>query len=138
MTDNSKLLDHFERMGQDAVRMHISNAGFNHSVQPLAIKWLAERDQESERLREVSQAEQIDIARSAKDAAWAAARAAERAASAAEKANKRATIALIIAIISIAVTVFGIWLSHRDEGRHIQFIFPGGRAFPTDSLSGSI
>jgi hypothetical protein len=81
----------------------------------LAIKWLEGKDQESERRREASQAEQIEIARSAKDAAWAAALAAERAATAAEKANIRATIALVIAAISIAATIIGVWVVHRDS-----------------------
>jgi hypothetical protein len=114
MDDDSKQLEHFERMGEAAVRMDINNDCFPHSIRALAINWLAQRDEESERRREASQAEQIDIARSAKDAAWAAAMAAERAATAAEKANIRAIVALIIATISIIATVTGIWVVHRD------------------------
>jgi hypothetical protein len=92
MDDDSKQLEHFERMGEAAVRMDIDNDCFPHSIRALAINWLAQRDQESERRREASQAEQIDIARSAKDAAWEAARAAK-------KANTIATIAVVMAII---------------------------------------
>jgi hypothetical protein len=47
--------------------------------------------------------EQIDIARSAKDAAWEAARAAQT-------ANTIATIALIGAAMAIAVSIFGLFL----------------------------
>jgi hypothetical protein len=127
MGDDSEQLARFEEMGEAAVSLIVRTSGFATTNQRLAIKWLAQKDQESERRREASQAEQIDIARSAKDAAWAAARAAERAAKAAEKANIRATIALIIAAISIAVTLIGIWLVHHDA--------PSGSLSPYASLS---
>ncbi len=117
MDDDSEQLARFEEMGEEAVSILAHTAGFTTTNQRLAIKWLAQKDQESERRRESSQAEQIEIARSAKDAAWVAARAAERAATAAEKANIRAIIALIIATISIITTITGIWVVHRDVGK---------------------
>jgi hypothetical protein len=104
MTDNTEQLAHFERMGEDTVRMHIP-AGFSHSVQALAIKWLAQKDHESELRREASQAEQINIARSAKDAAWEAARAAKRANIIATAALAAAAISIIISVISILVNL---------------------------------
>jgi hypothetical protein len=131
-------ISYLEALGEAQVRRLISNGGLPDTLRPAAIKWLADIDHDSERLKEASQAEQIDIARSAKDAAWAAARAADRAATAAEKANARATIALIIAIISVISTVVGIWLTYQDEGKHIRFIFPGGHASSADSSSGSL
>jgi hypothetical protein len=57
-----------------------------------------------ERCNEDSNTEQIAIARSAKEAAWASA-------SAADKANSKATIALILAAISIVATFVGIFVS---------------------------
>jgi hypothetical protein len=90
-------------------------------MQSAAIRWLAQKDEESERLRLASQAEQIEIARSAKDAAWTAAEAALRAATAAERANTRATIALIIAAISIAITVASSFVSHVYSAHSNQF-----------------
>jgi hypothetical protein len=114
MADDSAQIATFEKMGEAAVRLHVNNAGFSQTIHRLAINWLAQKDQESARLIEASQAEQTEIARSSKDAAWAAARAAERAATAAEKANTRAIIALAIAATSIAGTIVNIWLVHRD------------------------
>jgi hypothetical protein len=124
MSDDSEQLSLFESMGAHEVRGLVQAHRLNAINERLAIKWLAEKDQESARLSEASQVEQIDIARSAKEAAWAAARAAERAATAAEraataaeKANTRATIALIIAIVSIIATIVGMWIVHRDSTR---------------------
>jgi|HubBroStandDraft_6_1064221.scaffolds.fasta_scaffold1949551_1 hypothetical protein len=102
MDDDSKQLADFERMGEAAVRTDINNDCFPHSVRALAIKWLAQKDQELERRRDTSQAEQIDIARSAKDAALEAARAAN-------KANTIATIAVAMAIIAIIISTFA-WI----------------------------
>jgi hypothetical protein len=113
--DNDEQLTRFEEMGEDAVRILAYTQRFTTKNQRLAIKWLAQKDQESERRREASQAEQINIARSAKDAAWAASSVAERAAAAAEKANIRATTALVIAAISIAATIIGVWIVHQDS-----------------------
>jgi hypothetical protein len=70
MDDDSEQLARFEEMGEEAVRIHVHTFSFNTAHQRLAIKWLAQKDQELERRRDASQAEQIDIARSAKDAAW--------------------------------------------------------------------
>jgi hypothetical protein len=137
MDDDNEQFARFDEMGEEAVRIHVHTFSFNTAHQRLAIKWLAKKDQELERRRDASQAEQIEIARSAKDAAWAAAMAAERAATAAEKANIRAIIALIIATISIIATVAGIWIVHRDVRKTIflpSAYFSHARAFPADSL----
>ena len=102
----------FEQIGVNQVRSQLPL--WSGKIHLAAIEWLAEKDQESLRLSESSQAEQTEIARSAKDAAWAAARAAERAATAAEKANTRATIALIIAVASIIASIIGVIVVHHD------------------------
>ena len=67
MDDDSEQLARFEEMGEEAVRIHVHTFSFNTAHQRLAIKWLAQKDQELERRRDASQAEQIDIARSAKE-----------------------------------------------------------------------
>ena len=64
------------------------------ATRALALAWL-------ERRNEASSVEQLELARSAKDAAWAAARAADL-------ANRKATIAMIMAAISIIVTIIGV------------------------------
>ena len=97
MRDDNEQLARFEEMGEDAVRILVHTKRFITSNERLAIKWLAQKDQESERRREASQAEQIDIARSAKDAAWEAARAAKT-------ANAIAMIAVAMAIIAIVIS----------------------------------
>jgi hypothetical protein len=135
--EDANMLAHLKKMGEKQVRLLLSNGGMPLPFHPVAFKWLTDIDQELERVREASKAEQIEIARSAKDAAWAAARAAERAAKAAEKANIRATIALIIAAISIAATIIGIWLVHLDATRTTSrsAYFSAARASSADSLS---
>jgi hypothetical protein len=87
-------------------------------------EWLAVKDQEERRRSDASQAEQIEIARSASAAAQRAATAAERASTAAERqavaaerANTRANIALVIATISIIATVIGMVVTHLDAIR---------------------
>jgi len=113
---------------EELVRHLQSAAGFPQSSQRTVIRWLAKKDQESTRFKEASQAEQLEIARSAKDAAWEASDAAERAAitaeraavaverdaTAAEAANRRAAIAIIITAISVAIVRIGVWIVHRD------------------------
>jgi hypothetical protein len=88
------------------------------------LEWLAVKDQDEKRRNESSQAEQIEIARSASSAAERAAVAAERASTAAERqavaaerANTRATIALVIAIVSIIATIIGMIITHLDTAR---------------------
>jgi hypothetical protein len=116
MSDSPNPNARFEELGPEAVRSLTQTNSWPSPERHLrAIQWLAEKDQESKRDSEVLKSEEIEIARSAKDAAWAAARAAERAAAAAERANKRATIALAIAAISIMVTAYSSWISHMDN-----------------------
>lgn len=92
----------------------MQNGGWPQSLHLRTVEWLDRRDQDVTVRQEAYQAEQIDIARSAKDAAWASAKAAERAATAAEAANIRATRALIIAVVSAVITVLGLWIGHWD------------------------
>jgi hypothetical protein len=110
--DEAEILNELKQLGEAEVRHRLATNQFSLAYHPSALRWIEEldraADEESERRKDASQAEQTEIARSAKDAAWAAARAAE-------KANIRATMALIIAAISIAATVVGIFIVHRDS-----------------------
>lgn len=95
--DLAKFEEQLEQLGEWEVRQRLGNRVWNTQRMTLASAWLERK--KSERDGE-AQSEQIAIARSAADAAWAAARAAN-------KANAIAVSALIIAIISIAVTL--VW-----------------------------
>jgi hypothetical protein len=124
MSTEPDISEHLESIGVPQVRLMLETDGLPSGLlrhQSSIIEWLASKDQEAERLREASQSEQIEIARSASRAAERAAIAAERAsaaaerqATAAERANTRASIALVIATISIIATAIGIWVVHRD------------------------
>jgi hypothetical protein len=102
----------------------MSSGGLPPSWSVRIAEWLASKDQESKRLEDIVQTEQIAIARAASKAAERAADAAERASAAAERqaiaaerANKRATIALIIAIASVISTAISISISHFDANK---------------------
>jgi hypothetical protein len=122
MSDQIKtIIERMEQLGPAQVRLLVSSGGLPSGWEVHAVEWLAKKDQEERRLIASSQAEQIEIARSASKAAERAAVAAERAsdaaerqAKAAERANKRATIALIIAVISVIATISGMIISHFD------------------------
>jgi hypothetical protein len=107
-----------EEDGEEKVRDNLLSKRYGDvsNKKAFAEEWLAQR----ERARnEASQSEQIEIARSAKDAAWEAAAAAREAAAAARlaadeareqsriarAANTRATIALIIATLGVIASI---------------------------------
>ncbi|MEX0954612.1 MAG: hypothetical protein WDZ83_05300 [Rhizobiaceae bacterium] len=79
-----------DKLGEDEVRTRVVTKRFGQAQQKMALAqaWLQERDRSR---MDASNSEQIRIARSAKNAAWAAVIA--------------ATIAAICAIISIAVSL---------------------------------
>jgi len=104
-----------EDSGEAQVRLMMHTGSMPVPYNARAIEWLSKKDHENQRLSEASQAEQIDIARSAKDAAWVAADAAREAAREAKKANQLAAsanriaaLALIAAAIAIVVSVMGL------------------------------
>lgn len=90
----------FEEQGEAQVRDKIAMRVFNDENRALAVRWLESKDQEREaasRARsEASQDEQIKVARSAKNAAWAAAIA--------------AMVAAVVAIIAAVISYFA-WSS---------------------------
>ena len=111
MDDEAAIFAELEQLGEDEVRHRLDTNQFSLAYYSPAKRWIARRDraesEESERKREASQSEQISIARSAKDAAWAAALAAR-------KANIIASAALIMATISIVVSVIAILTHHSS------------------------
>jgi hypothetical protein len=117
--EEAAILAEIKQLGETEVRQLLATNQFTWAYHEPALRWIEELDraaaEESERRRDASQAEETEIARSVKDAAWAAARAAERAAIAAEKAKTRATTALIIAAISIVATLTGIFIVHQNS-----------------------
>jgi hypothetical protein len=100
-----------EEAGEETVRDNLlaKRYGDVSNKKAFAEEWLA---QKARARNESSQSEQIEIARSAKDAAWEAASAARVAADEAREqsriaraANTRATIALIIATFGAIVSI---------------------------------
>jgi hypothetical protein len=85
----------FEQDGEEVVRNNVAMRRYSQDRQALAKEWLRRKDQtrseEAERRRVTSSEEQIRIARSAKNAAWAAAIA--------------AIIAAICAAVAIVISV---------------------------------
>lgn len=96
-----------EQAGEERVRNALSRGGYAGQHEVFARKWLSDA---KVRREETASAEQLDIARSNKDAAWVAAEAARDAAREAKSANTIATLALIVAVIAIAVAVVGIFV----------------------------
>jgi hypothetical protein len=110
ISENDQIIERCETLGEQQVRLLVSSGDFPSGWNVRVAEWMAKKDQETRRLSEASQAEQIEIARLASKAAERASIAAERQALAAERANMRATIALVIASISIVATIIGmVW-----------------------------
>jgi hypothetical protein len=103
----AKIIADFEKLGPDGVRLWLATSqpqgpasAFLAVKRNLAIDWLAKFDQETRLRNDASQAESLEIARSAKDAAWEAASAAREAAKEARTANEIAKTARLIAILA--------------------------------------
>lgn len=98
-----------DELGEEVVRKRVIAKvyGSGNNKLELAQEWLRRKEQSRD---SAFKAEQTDIARSAKDAAWSAAEAAREAAKQAKAANTRATIALVIATISTIATIVTAFL----------------------------
>ena len=110
LTSEEERLRHeaeLEEMGEAKVRKAAATRLYTGRHGGWTEEWLAARDQaqvtSDAAVARASQSEQIDIARSAKDAAWAAARAAKN-------ANMIATLALIAAAIAMAISVVTLFV----------------------------
>jgi CHASE3 domain sensor protein len=74
MTSESEWRDSLEQMGEEQVRLAIlANDGLGDVTKGRAYKWLEEKARETKRRNEAIQAEQNQIARTAKNAAIVAA-----------------------------------------------------------------
>ena len=106
----------FEQMGEDQIRLWLAagqtapQAAQSNQRRYWATEWLAPLEEQARLRNETSQAESLNTAKSAKDAAWEAANAARVAAREAKTANMIATLALIAAVIAIAVSIVGLFL----------------------------
>jgi len=110
MTAREEFWAKLDATGEEQIRLNLGRDVYGmpkaaHHV--WATEWLRQHDQARS---DASHSEQIDIARSAKDAAWSAANAAREAAAEAKKANMIATLALIAAIPAIAISIIAIFL----------------------------
>ena len=102
--------DEFDQIGEDQVQHNLTTGKYAGKRRKHAVAWLERRAQhhaaaEEERSLD-SNAEQLSIARSARDAAWAAADAARDANRNATRANIIAMGALIVATIGAAPTIY--------------------------------
>lgn len=97
--------DEFEQEGERVVRHNLEANLYNSGKAASARAWLGRKDDAREQRTMDAEAEQLAIARSAKDAAWASATAAQASASEAAKANRRALHAMIIAAVSAGAAV---------------------------------
>lgn len=89
MSDDESYEEKFRRMGPGRVRLMLDSDSFSITAKQEAIHWLAHLAEEDRLRSDVSQASQIRIALSARNAAWVAAIA--------------AIIAAVAAIITIVV-----------------------------------
>jgi hypothetical protein len=96
------------QMGEEKVRRQVSQGGGTPEWIAFAKEWLEGLDHER---NVASQVESLEIARSAKDAAWGAAEAAHDAAGEAKTANTIAVVALTVAVIAIAVSILGVFIN---------------------------
>ena len=96
MTDEQRDRDHqeFEAAGDEVVRANVLLNRYERDKRAAAEAWLRER---LKARRRVLTADELYIARSAKDAAWSAAGVAREAADSARWAGVLATIALVVA-----------------------------------------
>ena len=101
--DHSKFFDQLEEDGEDKVRTLLaSGAIYGSDKKGLVVEWLARKDEER---RAAALAAEMEIVRSAKDAAWAAADAARDAAEAAKVANRIAGTAKATAQLATAAAL---------------------------------
>ena len=101
MPDKAAMFRSFETQGIDAVRAKLDQGGYNPQWKSAATEWIGKKGITVQRRAEVAQAEQTEIARSSKDAAWASAKAAKR-------ANLIASLALGVAAIALALSVWAL------------------------------
>jgi ferric-dicitrate binding protein FerR (iron transport regulator) len=102
--------EEFDNIGEDQVRHNLTTGKYAGKRKKHALAWLERKARHQVAAEEerslTSNAEQLSIARSAKDAAWAAADAARDANRNATRANVIAIGALIVATIGATPTIY--------------------------------
>jgi hypothetical protein len=92
MSDQKRTLEkEFEAVGEEGIRLQLQNGQITGQMAIYATQWLGERAQMAEARKDASNRETINIARSAKNAAWAAATA--------------AIVAAIAAVVAIVISL---------------------------------
>lgn len=101
--------DIFERQGPHLVRQKMATGGYNVEILQYAATWLAKHDRHVAEQQRAVMVDQTEIARSAKDAAWASATAAAEANEIAIKAKDQARWAFWLSVAALIVsTIVGI------------------------------
>ena len=121
--DLKQYIPQFEKLGLEAVRGMLNSHRYGYEQGLAAISWVAEKDEESRSHFAATRAEEVELNRSARDAAWEANRLAASANSLAEAANRNsadladvqrrynriALAAVVISAIALIVSVVAIW-----------------------------
>jgi hypothetical protein len=71
--DDPVIIAKMEEYGEQQMRLLMASGGWPTQLNPVALRWLSKKEQESRRLNEASQASQMRTALSAQKAAWIAA-----------------------------------------------------------------
>ena len=96
-----------EKRGVTQVRSELEHGKISPRFAQLTSEWLSGKEREDKRRVEASQAEQTDFIRRTTEAT-------ECLAIQARRANFRATWAIVIAVLSMAMSGVGIWITHWD------------------------
>jgi hypothetical protein len=108
MPDKRALFLTFEKRGPEWVRLNIEGRSWNYETRAAALEWMGKKGIEDQKRVAAAQADQTEIARSSKDAAWVSAEAARLSVQQARRSNLIASLALGAAAIAIAVSVWGL------------------------------
>lgn len=95
--DLKHYIPQFETLGIEAVQGMLDARRYGHDQELAAVSWLAEKRAELRRCSDASRAEEIELTRSARDAAWEANDIARDAASSARTAASEARSANVLA-----------------------------------------
>jgi hypothetical protein len=103
MSDHDLYFKDFEEAGEEVVRRNLQLEKYQPQKAKIAQLFL---DRLREARRAAAEADQTEIARSAKDAAWASAEAAVKSADRATWANWLSGAALAVSLAALAVSIF--------------------------------
>ena len=102
----------FEKLGEEKVRQNLATHVYGEDNTKLAREWLShkaqQKSEEAQRRSEASSAEEVSIARSAKDAAWESAEAAKMSAKEAMRANTRASLSIVVSAVAAFAAIAAV------------------------------